>query len=124
MIGRALVLVVLPRLVARATGVRIADVLRPMVRPLLAVALVLALFGYAGIVLTTPAELLWEIVAAPACALAAGGVYALVGMSSGFRREVITTLRAAFRRGSTPGSTTVEVGGDDPTRWPSGARCA
>ena len=99
LIGRFVTLCGLPVLVARATGSRIAEVVRPMLRPVGATVLVLVAAGIVGRSVSPPSTWASVLVFGAVSAMATGGAYAFLAASRAARRDVIQRLLMVAGRG-------------------------
>ena len=101
LVGRVVVFVVLPRLLARATGSRLSEIVQPMIRPIAAAAVVLVAAGVAGsTVVQPPSTWVAVIVVGALSSLGAGIAFVLLGASAEIRRDFVARLWRLTGRGS------------------------
>ena len=89
LLGRVAVLVVMPVLVARATGADVDAVVRPLVRPGVVGIALLGTAAVVGASVTVPATWAAVVVAAAMTTGLAGAVYVLVGADGRTRRDLV-----------------------------------
>ena len=99
LIGRVLVAVAMPVLVAHATDNRIDAVVRPLVRPALAGATVLAATAVVGGAVSIPGSWAAVVAVAAVSACVAGGAFALLGIDRGTRRDLVARMLLLAGRG-------------------------
>jgi O-antigen/teichoic acid export membrane protein len=130
LVGRVVVLLVMPHLMARATRSRVSEIVYPMVRPVATAAVVLTAAGVVGMTIVEPSASWVSVIAVGSLSgLLAGAAYVLLGASDEIRRDLFGRVLNVVGRGPNADATTGEPGGDVDvddglTGWMSEARPA
>jgi O-antigen/teichoic acid export membrane protein len=125
LVGRCVVLVVLPRLLARATRSQLHEIVRPMIRPVAAAAVVLTGAGVVGTVVQPPVSWVSVVVVGALTAVVAAALFVLLGATAEIRRDLVGRLWSLAGRPRHDDSDAADADVDDGLAgWMSEARPA